>query len=71
MKVAGKSAVVTGAAAGIGRAVARAFVRGGASVLVADVDEEWGREAELELQAKGALRSSFARTFRPKTTSGR
>ena len=47
MKVAGKSAVVTGAAAGIGRAVARAFVQAGASVLVADVDEEWGHEAEM------------------------
>jgi NAD(P)-dependent dehydrogenase (short-subunit alcohol dehydrogenase family) len=53
MKVAGKSAVVTGAAAGIGRAVARAFVQEGASVLVADVDDEWGHEAELELRAEG------------------
>jgi NAD(P)-dependent dehydrogenase (short-subunit alcohol dehydrogenase family) len=53
MKVAGKSAVVTGAAAGIGRAVARALVQGGASVLIADVDEEWGREAEAELRTDG------------------
>jgi NAD(P)-dependent dehydrogenase (short-subunit alcohol dehydrogenase family) len=53
MKVAGKSAVVTGAAAGIGRAVARALVQGGASVLIADVDEEWGREAETELRSDG------------------
>lgn len=53
MKVAGKSAVVTGAAAGIGRAVARALVQEGASVLIADVDEEWGREAETELRSDG------------------
>ena len=53
MEIAGKAAVVTGAAAGIGRAVARALVQGGASVLVADVDEEWGREAETELRSVG------------------
>ena len=36
----GKSAIVTGAARGIGLAVARRFVRAGASVTLADVDEE-------------------------------
>jgi NAD(P)-dependent dehydrogenase (short-subunit alcohol dehydrogenase family) len=53
VEVAGTAAVVTGAAAGIGRAAARALVKGGASVVVADVDEEWGREAEAELRSVG------------------
>jgi 7-alpha-hydroxysteroid dehydrogenase len=35
----GKSVIVTGAARGVGRAVARAFVKAGASVMLADVDE--------------------------------
>ena len=36
---AGKVALVTGAAAGIGLATARAFANAGASVIVADRDE--------------------------------
>ena len=41
---AGKVAIVTGAAAGIGRASALAFARAGAAVVVADVDTDGGRE---------------------------
>jgi 3-hydroxybutyrate dehydrogenase len=36
MKLKGKSAVVTGAAAGIGKAIAEAFAREGARVAIAD-----------------------------------
>ena len=41
--LAGKTAVVTGAGSGIGRASARRFAEEGASVVVADVVEETGR----------------------------
>jgi NAD(P)-dependent dehydrogenase (short-subunit alcohol dehydrogenase family) len=57
----GKVAVVTGAAAGIGRASAQIFAREGASVVVADVDEEGGRETVAMIEAAGG-RASFIRT---------
>jgi len=41
---AGRTAIVTGAASGIGRAVALAFAREGARVVVSDVAEEGGAE---------------------------
>lgn len=44
-RLAGKSALITGAGRGIGFAFAGAFVREGATVAVADIDEERAREA--------------------------
>ena len=52
-RVAGKAAIVTGAASGIGRATARVLAREGASVCVADVDEAGGRQVVDEIQATG------------------
>lgn len=46
--VSGKSVIVTGAAAGIGRAIARRFVMEGANVMMADVEE--GR-LDVEIEA--------------------
>ncbi|MYG98789.1 MAG: SDR family oxidoreductase [Acidimicrobiaceae bacterium] len=48
-ELAGRTAVVTGAGEGIGRAVAGAFVAEGANVLVAEIDEQLGRDAAAEL----------------------
>lgn len=46
-------AVVTGGAAGIGRAMARAFASRGAQLVLADIDEAALAEAEAELAAAG------------------
>ena len=45
----GKRAVITGAASGIGLAVARLFARQGASVVVLDLDADKAREAAASL----------------------
>lgn len=58
----GRVAVVTGAGDGIGRAVARRFVAEGATVLLAEIDEERGRAVADELGAAAAfLRTDVAR----------
>lgn len=49
----GKVALVTGAGGGIGLATARAFAKAGASVIVADRDEEMIGKAVEELRAAG------------------
>ena len=49
----GKVALVTGASGGIGRAAALGFARSGASVLVADVQDEAGQETVELIRAAG------------------
>jgi NAD(P)-dependent dehydrogenase (short-subunit alcohol dehydrogenase family) len=51
MRLEGKVALVTGAAQGIGLACAKAFAAEGARVVLADVNEERGREAATGLGA--------------------
>lgn len=59
--LAGRTAVVTGAASGMGRAAALALAGAGARVVLADVAEEAGRDAAREIaEAGGAAR--FVRT---------
>ncbi len=55
MKLSGKTAIVTGAARGIGYAICRRFLREGARVVMADIDEEAGSAAAEELSALGEV----------------
>ncbi len=49
----GKSAIVTGAASGIGRAIAQAFVREGVSLLAVDLAEEGVAQTARDLSGGG------------------
>jgi NAD(P)-dependent dehydrogenase (short-subunit alcohol dehydrogenase family) len=60
-RLTGKVAVVTGGAKGIGRGIARRFVKEGATVLVADIDEQAGAATEAELRELGGT-ALFVRT---------
>ncbi|HVA92920.1 MAG TPA: glucose 1-dehydrogenase [Chloroflexota bacterium] len=51
MRLAGKTALITGAASGIGRGIAEAFAREGARVLLADRDATRGNAARAEIAA--------------------
>jgi 2-hydroxycyclohexanecarboxyl-CoA dehydrogenase len=53
MKLENRTAVITGAASGIGRATAQAFAEAGAKVVLADIDEANGAKAAAELRAAG------------------
>jgi len=52
----GKVAIVTGGARGIGYAIARRFLRDGARVVIADIDEKSGETASAELSELGEVR---------------
>jgi len=55
MRLEGRVAVITGGARGIGRAYAERFLREGASVQLADVDDVHASETLSELSALGAV----------------
>jgi NAD(P)-dependent dehydrogenase (short-subunit alcohol dehydrogenase family) len=57
----GKVALITGAGSGLGRAIARIFVRRGAAVVVADIDAANGSATAAELSGTGG-RAFFAQT---------
>ena len=52
-RLAGRAALITGAADGIGEGIARRFVKEGAAVLVVDYDEERGRKVVDDLRGLG------------------
>ena len=55
----GKAALVTGAAQGIGRAIAERLVKEGASVLLVDIDGDLAEQTAVELRAGGGNAGAF------------
>ena len=55
----GKVAVVTGAASGIGKAIATTLARAGATVAIADLDLNGARAVAGEIEADGGRASAF------------
>lgn len=53
MRLAGIVAIVTGGASGIGEATCRRFAEEGASVVIADVNDDRGRRLEAEIKSAG------------------
>jgi 3alpha(or 20beta)-hydroxysteroid dehydrogenase len=56
MRLDGKRAIVTGGASGIGEAIVRRFVAEGASVVIADIQEEAGSKLASELGPRAVYR---------------
>ena len=59
-----KLAIVAGAGSGIGRAVALAYAREGASVIVSDIAEEGGQETVQLIEKKRRSRQERVRSGR-------
>ncbi len=53
MRLQGKRALITGGAQGIGQAIAQTFCTAGATVYIADVNEETGKKTAAELGQQG------------------
>ena len=60
MRMKDKVAIVTGAASGIGREIARTFVREGAKVCIADLSVEQGKMVASEIERAGGAAMAVA-----------
>ena len=67
LSISGKTAIVTGAANGVGLAIARHFVDKGANVMFADMDDE-ALTKEVGVQEEGSPIRAFAGDLREKLT---
>jgi len=57
-ELAGRVAIVTGGAGGLGRGIAELVVKEGAKVVIADVDADQGKEVAAELGADAAFKQT-------------
>ena len=60
--LAGKTAIVTGGASNIGKAIAVGLFGEGANVVIADVDERQSQRVAAELETSGGARVLFVKT---------
>jgi 7-alpha-hydroxysteroid dehydrogenase len=68
LSIAGKTAIVTGAANGVGLAVARHFIDKGANVMMTDLDEKALQDEIGEMDDEGGTARYFAGDLREKLT---
>ena len=68
-KLSGKSAIVTGGASGIGKAIAQLFLEEGANVVIADINKELLEATARELSRAGTV-SSIVADVRSMTDAG-
>ncbi|SPJ23611.1 SDR family NAD(P)-dependent oxidoreductase [Palleronia abyssalis] len=68
LSIAGKTAIVTGAANGVGLAVARHFIDKGANVMMTDLDEATLKNEIGEMDDEGGTARYFAGDLREKLT---
>src|ERR671932_2002964 len=60
MRLEGKVAIVTGAASGMGRAIARRYAQEGASVVIADLNQPAAQKVADEITASGGKATAVA-----------